>query len=217
MTTPKKSKPDQEFTSEPDVFPITVTGAYPWQQGNVRQDAKWAFLRNLAQKATEDVEKRIKENKKRAGRVFVQKVRPYSFRAERLRAGHGNTLIDSIMDRIKRADILLVDIADRNPNVLFELGCGVAYSRLIQKRVFILDEVKKTKNHDLINKTPSDLQGMMFSFYYKTGSKSTGVKYTLKDATGFHAALRSAIIDVARIKNMWIDPSFTDMEDLTVN
>lgn len=215
-----KNNHKEELAADGSVYPITINCAYPWEGTNVRQDAKWVFLRKITKKSVDEVKGRNATNRRKAGNVISRNVRLFSCRFGRLRAGHGNTLIDSILERIERADVLLMDIAGRNPNVLFELGCAIALAYIQRKRVFILDEVKSAKDHTPINSddaVPSDIQGKMFSFYHRTRSKKHDEKYKLVDDAGFRAALNSTIIDLARAKNMWIDPSFTDMEDLTVN
>lgn len=105
-------------------------------------------------------------------------------------------LLENLRARIQSADILLFDIGARdgkrfNENVVLEAGMALAFSAVMVKRIFIL----KPKELAL----PSDLQGFLVSDYRLEEGEE---RLRLEDGLGFHAALRSAIRDVAEIRGM---------------
>ena len=150
--------------------------AYAWEAGQPDDDPKYRFLRGIAEVAATTV---MKMRGPEGGSIGVN----YS----RLRARHGALLLDEIRRRIQAADVLLFDLEGRNANVMFELGLALA-DPTSGPTVFILMPERDT--------APSDLAGYLFSKYHVTED------YHLVDPSGFHAALRSALIDRARRKGV---------------
>jgi hypothetical protein len=150
--------------------------AYAWEAGQPDDDPKYRFLRGIAEVAATTV---MKMRGPERGSIGVN----YS----RLRARHGALLLDEIRRRIQAADVLLFDLEHRNPNVMFELGLALA-NPASGPTVFILMPGEDSP--------PSDLAGYLFSKYHVTED------YHLVDPSGFHAALRSALIDRARRKGV---------------
>ena len=97
-------------------------------------------------------------------------------------------LLSTLRDRIERADVLVMDLAGHNANVLLEVGMAVAMKKGESGALIIL----KPKNEAL----PSNLQGLVYCSYDKALRKG------LEDQTGFRAALRTRILKVAKERQM---------------
>lgn len=166
---------------------LNLQYAYAWEAGQPDDDPKYRFLRGIAKGAAAAV---MKMQGTEGGSIGVN----YS----RLRARHGALLLDEIRRRIQAADVLLFDLEDQNANVMFELGLALA-DPTSGPTVFILMPERGT--------APSDLAGYLFSKYNVTED----YHYKLVEPSGFHAALRSALIDRARRKG--VDLSWS--EDVT--
>jgi hypothetical protein len=174
---------------------ISVRIAYDWKSDHrsERKDAEefgndgfnetWRFLKSEVEKVAGSVGKIL--SKRPAPAV------PFRISIGRLRARHGDTVLGSILKRIRSADILIFDISTGNSNVLFELGCAISNERFSEKVFTLMD-----KSH---GKPPSDLAGLMLTCYTRKNSN----KPKLTDARGFQAAMRSVIISAAMEKEMW--------------
>lgn len=158
--------------------------AYAWEKILPVEDPKYLFLRGIATGAASAV---MKMRSPQGASIGVN--------SSRLRARHGALLLDQIRRRIREADVLLFDLEGRNANVMFELGLALA-DPLSGPGVFILLPEGESP--------PSDLSGYLFSKYRVTED------YSLVDPSGFHAALRSALIDRARQKG--VDLSWRNAE-----
>lgn len=150
--------------------------AYSWDKSRPSDDLKYVFLREIAKGAASAVMKMRSPDGV-----------PIGVNPSRLRARHGDLLLDQIRRRIREADVLLFDLEGQNANVMFELGLALA-DPLDGPAVFILMPEADSP--------PSDLAGYLFSKYRVTED------YSLVDPNGFHAALRSALIDRARRKGV---------------
>ena len=155
---------------------LNVCFGYEWKKERSEKDPKYQFLHRVTNAAASVVEKMRGRN---GERVHVD--------CSRLRARHGAPLLDVIRRRIQLADVLLFDLQELNPNVMFELGVALA-NPSEDRAVFILLPEGCS--------APSDLAGYLLSFYRGT------VEYSLVDSRGFTAALRSAIIHCARKKGV---------------
>ena len=72
---------------------------------------------------------------------------------------HGRVLRDEILKKIKSADIMIVDISDNNPNVLYELGYADALkmdSAIITKSTKEIDTYEVPTDIDLKNRIQYD-------------------------------------------------------------
>lgn len=152
---------------------------------SIYQDKKWKPLRKLIKKVTDDVKKRS-ENRPGDRKLDIQ--------IKRLRGQHGQFILKALLDRIEQGDILIVDIGgerhgEYNPNVLIELGIALGMGKLDSENLFILKPVSLT--------WPSDLHGILYTDYEVNDDS-----LKLKDAVGFHAALRGTLMNLARQKNM---------------
>lgn len=171
-------------------LPIQILVSHEWQKVGdeivtVRKDKKWKRLRELIKKVTGDVEKRL-ENRPGERKLEIQ--------IKRLRGQHGQFILKALLDRIEQGDILIVDIGgerhgEYNPNVLIELGIALGMGKLDSENLFILKPVSLT--------WPSDLHGILYTDYEVNDDS-----LKLKDAVGFHAALRGTLMNLARQKNM---------------
>jgi predicted nucleotide-binding protein len=97
-------------------------------------------------------------------------------------------LLSTLRDRIERADLLVMDLAGGNPNVLLEVGMAVAMRKAESGALIVL----KPKNE----KWPSNLQGIVYCDYDKS------LRRGLEDQAGFRAALRTQILKVAKERRM---------------
>lgn len=152
---------------------------------SIYQDKKWKGLRKLIKKVTNDVTTRS-ENRPGDRKLDIQ--------IKRLRGQHGQFILKALIDRIEQGDVLIVDIGgqrhgDFNPNVLIELGIALGMGKLDSENLFILKPATLS--------WPSDLHGILYTDYevHEDSLK-------LKDAVGFHAALRGTLMNIARQKNM---------------
>lgn len=113
-----------------------------------------------------------------------------------MRARHGGLVLNTILKRIARSDIVLCDISTMNANVMIELGAALALKSETEKVFVFLEKGIKP---------PSDLFGIMYT-HYSLGLNKRGESVgSLEDSKGFQAALRSEIIDSARQKGLWAE------------
>ena len=121
-------------------------------------------------------------------------------RIRRLRGCHGQFLLNTLTNRIKRSDILIMDIGNDagdglNHNVLIELGMAIGLSKFDSKGLFVLKPVHLP--------LPSDLNGLLTTEYKL--DKRTIVPI---DLVGFRAALRAVLFEIGQKRDM-IGPSQT--------
>lgn len=196
------SEKNEIQNKKPFAFPIVIRVGYEWGEEN-EGPARWAFMR--------DSLKRIANEVKTASAKTANKGQyPFNCRISRMRGCHGSDLLGRLIQRCEEADILIFDITQNNPNVLFELGVAIASKRPDSGNVFVFQEVKeKGKKLEPVSKLPSDLNGLFFT-RYKAQPRGG---YKLEDAQGFRAALKSRLMDVARERGMWRDASAVDVDD----
>jgi hypothetical protein len=169
----KKKAKASDPTPPATIKRISVVFGYPWDaKKRPEDDAKYDFIKAIIKKGTAGTETMSGEGGERIAVTVA-----------RLRGKHGAPILDDIRSRIHAADVLIFDLDEFNPNVLLELGMALAHSSE-GKFVFIL--MKETQ------RIPSDLSGYLVSYYKETH------EYTLVDTQGFHAALRSAVIERAK-------------------
>ena len=97
-------------------------------------------------------------------------------------------LLSTLRDRIERADVLVMDLAGHNSNVLIEVGMAVAMNKGESGGLIILKPKDET--------WPSNLQGIVYCNYDKS------LRRGLEDQAGFRAALRTRILKVAKDRHM---------------
>jgi hypothetical protein len=164
--------------------PIEIYVSSPWSKRGkstvpVRQDRRWAFVRNLITNVIDECHSR--------GRAAPGEYK-LDIRLHRLRGRQGMNLLSTLRDRIRRADALVMDVAGHNPNVLIEVGMAVALYKGESGALIIL----KPKNETW----PSNLQGIVYCNYDKS------LRRGLEDQAGFRAALRTRILKVATDRQM---------------
>ena len=132
---------------------VKVFVGYSWDcSSNCKKDIGWTRIRDYFKKTKESLEKQYEIN--------------ISFR--RLRASHGCFVWNSILSKIKSADILIFDVSDKNNskqfnnNVLLELGATMA---LEDKKVLVMC------HKEMLKIFPSDLSGLCLSLYSGTDKK----------------------------------------------
>lgn len=175
--------------------PVNVYVGYGWQKAkngmpvNPRHDVIWTSIRDCFKATKQRMASR--EN----ARIDLR----------RLRAGIGETALDSIVRMIERADVLIFDIGysakpitfakrmvdvsnvltDFNRNVLLEVGIAIG----MKKEMIIMCP------HRLLSKIPSDLLGKML-VTYSGKICATSFNRALADAQGtlrkFHGMVKRA-------------------------
>lgn len=145
---------------------LKISVGYQWSNSSMNDDPRWQFLRRLCVQAKNSVE-RLSNDDLQIRVSFA-----------RLRCMHGGLMLPDLMRRIRESDILLFDIGQDNRNVYLEVGMALA-TRQDFRNVFLL--AREGQN------TPSDLQGVLLSYYQETA------EYNLVDSLGFSAALRSSL------------------------
>jgi len=90
---------------------------------------------------------------------------------------HGGHLLSVVLERCHGAHILIFDITQRNPNVMFELGVGLA-TKGLDGNVFIFQQVESDAKS--APQPPSDLAGY-FITRYTAVTKGGKVHYSLVD------------------------------------
>ena len=164
--------------------PIEICVSFPWTRRGkstvpIRQDKRWAFLRELITKVIDECKTR--------GETSPGKYKS-DIRLYRLRGRQGMHLLATLRDRIERADALVMDLAGHNSNVLLEVGMAVAMRKGESGALIIL----KPKNEAL----PSNLHGVVYCNYDKS------LRRGLEDQAGFRAALRTRLLKVAKDRQM---------------
>jgi len=164
--------------------PISIRIGYEWAESNPRNDERWKFLKNV----TGNILKSLEQQKNARKKNFK-----FCYQLGRMRAKHGCELISRFVELCNETDILIFDISMANPNVMFEMGVAVAIKGVKSGRVFIMCE----GDHGKV-KIPSDISGYFITYYKKTAGN-----FKLADYSGFQAALKTALLDVAFEKQMW--------------
>ena len=186
--------------NEIDPMPIRIVVSYEWEKQYfeedgrsevrpLRQHRRWAAIKDLLQGAIDNAKSR---SDKIPGKTQFQ------VEIVRLRGRHGMALLPNLMNRISVADIIVVDLGTENEklgintNVILELGMALQAGKSNDGSLFVL------KPHSF--SWPSDLQGFLCSEYQL--SKSPQYKFKMNDRTGFDAALRAKIIEIAKLRGM---------------
>lgn len=174
--------------------------AYGWNNGE-----RWTFLRNEVREVYASVDKELqKTGTALKGRVSGP---------NRLRAGAGRPLLETIQARLTARTILIADLShesDRTvtPNVLFEIG--VAYAR--GARIFLVGE-GADEPATFAKLIPSDLQGWFLSTYTR---RDDGFHFG-SSKRSFRMQLRGALLDLVRLSETTgsdAAPTVPDLDDL---
>jgi hypothetical protein len=163
---------------------IEIYVSCPWTRRGrstvpMRQDKRWSFLRALVKKVIDECEARARTSPGES---------KMAVHLHRLRGRQGMNLLSTLRERIARADVLVMDLAGHNPNVLIEVGMAVAMRKGESGSLIIL----KPKNEPW----PSNLQGIVYCNYDKS------LRRGLDDQAGFRAALRARILKIAKERRM---------------
>ena len=164
--------------------PIEIYVSCPWSKRGrstvpMHQDKRWAFLRALVKMVMDECHARVGAS---TGEYKLD------MRLHRLRGRQGMNLLSTLRDRIERADVLVMDLAGHNSNVLIEVGMAVAMNKGESGGLIILKPKDET--------WPSNLQGIVYCNYDKS------LRRGLEDQAGFRAALRTRILKVAKDRHM---------------
>jgi predicted nucleotide-binding protein len=114
-------------------------------------------------------------------------------------------VLDTLVDRISKADIYLADVSDTtdngfNPNVMVELGMAIATGHGARGSLFILKPKALT--------APSNLSGILWTDYERGADR---IKFV--DAIGFKAALTSRLLQIGSETNRIFQSRSVDFED----
>lgn len=132
---------------------FVIAAAYQWQKEGSKNPP------NNSEMAIQQIITQIKNRFKQTAKGVEYKI---DYR--RLRASAGKTMLDSIIKRIEKANVVIIDITHPNPNVFLELGIAIYYSTKNSAFSFYLIKEKqegKKPTDDL----PSDLQGLFITQY----------------------------------------------------
>lgn len=189
-------------------LPIIVHVGYAWPQRRAKRKAEdhvWRFIRKLIGTTTDALAK-----------VQANRAAPkLPVRINRLRAMHGGSVLDVLLRRISRSDILVFDITGQNPDVLIEIGMALACKGTAGS-VFILQKADAKGNPVKTAAHPSDLSGYFFTRYQENALPGRS-SFRLIEAQGFAAALRSRIIDAARERGIWRDAQRTISDESEID
>ena len=176
---------------------VRVYVGFAWQKNcDCRGDARWSAIKKYFKKTNEYIEKK------------------YGVRVEflRLRASHGRFIWDSVREKIRKADVLLFDVAalsgdgvaasqaSFNINVVLELGAAVMNPK---SKILVMCPT------ELKDRWPPDLSGLMYTEY--TEAKSGDVlqrKYV--DKWGVLPQYRAMLAEVVEEKGLGINPDDED-------
>lgn len=186
-------------------YSVNIYMGYGWGSDNVLSDKYWNFWREKFSNICEHTEKNIR------------KVCPYIvIGLNRLRASHSQFVYDSIVEKIKAADVLIFDISASdgigfNSNVLIEVGIALGLGKepfLLCNEKLSSDSLKKfkdlkiDKNNDVfaMPKFPSDIGSFTVTFY-SVEEKNGKWSAKFKEPSAFYSKLRGRIYDAAN-KNL---------------
>lgn len=133
---------------------FTISSSYQWPI-----DGKKSSLNN-SEKAIKSIARMIKERFSNNENGEHN----YNINYRRLRASAGKTIIESILNRIIKSQVLIIDITENNRNVFIEAGIAIALAKQNQNlSVYFIKELigEKSINEDI----PSNLQGYFISGY----------------------------------------------------
>ena len=187
-----------ENTSPP---PITIRVGYEWTDRKQEPKAappqeRYKFIKDATEVVIAEVVKRGASRKGKYA-LYIQ--------VGRMRAMHGSELLPRFRDLCKNTDIVAFDITGENPNVMLELGMALAAKAETPGRVYIFKQ--KTIDESPI---PGDLPGYFITYFHTEQGKNKHCELKLKDQPGFRAALRTAVIAIARERGMWGESGWID-------
>lgn len=182
-------------------LPISIRIGYEWTDRYLDPKAsppkeRYHFLKAQVDSVVTEARKRASSRKG---------VYPICFRVGRMRALHGGELLPRFRDLCDKTDIMLFDITGENPNVMLELGMAFSAKASIPGRVMVCKQ--KTPDGPPV---PSDLKGYLITFFSIVSNGKQKYTLRLEDIHGFRAALRAAIIEIAREREMWRDRGIVD-------
>jgi hypothetical protein len=187
----KSQKKRTEPAHELPVPPITVYVAYDWghDRAKPKQFQGWPFIRDRFTSTLKSLAS--KQGNER-----------FAFRVQRMRGFQGGMLLEAILTRCKRGDMIAFDISTLNPNVLLELGIALGEKGLASGEVFVfmervLKEENGKKTWTPVEKVPSDLEGYLLA-NYELGEKGL----SLPDRRGVEAAIRFKALQIAAERGM---------------
>lgn len=139
-----------------------IYGAYEWS--NKGDDGAVGGKKNTTTpKVMKEIVSRIE---KQASPLFSK--HKIKIQYNRLRATAGGFLFESISNRIRKADAVIFDITNNNPNVMFELGIALEVSKNSESfKIYLIHEGDDYSEVKL----PSDLLGFYFTLYSVKGDK----------------------------------------------
>lgn len=192
------------MTQKISPWPITIRIGYQWadrdpQSTGISPAERYKLIKSPIQSVVKEVEARA-ASKKGTRSLYIQ--------IGRMRARHGSELLPRFRELCEITDIIIFDITGENPNVMLELGMALSTKCRTPGHVYVF----KQGNYNCAQ-IPSDLRGYFVTCFDIVVPKNGPRMFKLQDSSGFRAALRSTIIDLARKREMWADRGVTDEED----
>jgi hypothetical protein len=139
-----------------------IYGAYEWS--NKGDDDSVGDKKNTTTpKVMKEIVSRVQ--KQSTPLFFKNKI---NIQYNRLRATAGGFLFETISNRIRKADAVIFDITNNNPNVMFELGIALEANK--NSETFKIYLIHEGDNYSDV-KLPSDLQGFYYTLYSLKGNK----------------------------------------------
>ena len=134
---------------------FTISSAYQWKDKTTNKSTNSeTALKEIVAQVNNYFKKRKLTNKD-----------SYLINYKRLRATAGNNMLESIINRIKTSNVVIIDITHPNENVFLELGIaiGLISSQSYPLNLYLIKDITNSKN--VIENLPSDLQGFFISGY----------------------------------------------------
>lgn len=192
------------MNQDPPPPPITIRIGYEWTDRQQEPKAappqeRYKFIKDVIEAVIEEVVKRAKPRKSNHA-LYIQ--------VGRMRAKHGCELLPRFRELCDQTDIVAFDITGENPNVMLELGMALCAKAETPGRVYIFKQ--RTIDESPL---PGDLSGYFITYFHSVQGRKKQCELKLKDAAGFRAALRTAIIEIARDRGMWGESGLVDEDN----
>ncbi len=165
-----------------------ITAAYEWPKRNQKTtDSELAI-----KKVVDQVKKRFNGNVHKNGLE-------YKIDFNRLRGSAGKSILDSIINRIESANVIIIDISENNRNVFLELGIALHVIRNKSNSYLYLIK-KKVDNKDIVTELPGDIQGFFVSEYIVESGK-----VIFKDKNSLRMSIDSNVKEFYSLQEIEID------------
>lgn len=145
--------------------------------------------------------KALREKIRTSLKKTVKLAKEFDVEVRNVRASAGRNVFNSIYNRIKNADVVIVDMSGRNDdlrNVWLELGIALSIAKEQNKENVYIITADKDFDKSINELLPSDLQG-----YFLTGYTYNNAKISFDDSTSFLMSLHSYLREWLRNKRIF--------------